>query len=229
MNFVIDILILALLGFLAVLGIKKGFIKSACELLGAFAAVFLASYLSDILAELIYNNAFRPGIYEKMLETTGNLSLAAAAENFFTSLEPFVLNFFEMNGITLESVTEAYTGFGEKAALAITDAISPVFISMIKVFVFLVLFIVLLVLITLLSKLLTKIIKLTILKKVNQILGAVLGVLKAVVIVWVVIGAFSVLIPLFPDWMQEALVGGMESSILGSFILSLNPLMWIFK
>lgn len=229
MNFIIDVLILALFAFLAILGIKKGFIKSACELICAFAAVYLASYLSGMFAEAIYNSAFRPGIYEKMLETTGNLSLAVAAESFFASLEPFVLNFFELNGITLESVTETYTGFGEKAALALTDAISPVFILMIKVFLFLVLFIALMALIPLVAKLLTKIIKLTVLKKVNQILGAVLGALKAFVIVWVVIAAFSFLMPLFPEGLQETLKGGMESSVLGSFIMNLNPLTWIFK
>lgn len=229
MNFIIDVLVLALLVALAIVGVKKGFIKSACELLGIFIAVFLASYLGDILSEALYNNVFRPGIYEKLLETTGNLSVEAAAENFFGSLEPFVLSFFEMNGITLESVTEAYTGFGEKAALAITDAISPAFISLIKVFVFAVLFIVLVVLIELLAKLLTKVIKLTILKKVNQILGAVLGVLKATVIVWVVLAALVSLMPLFPEALQESLSVGLENSILGGFIMNLNPIAWIFS
>lgn len=228
MNFVLDILILALLAMLAIFGIKKGFINSAIELLGAFIALFLAAYLSGILAESIYDSAFRPGIYEKMLEATGNLSVEAAAREFFDSLEPFVLNFFELNGITKDAVIDNYTGFGEKAALALTDAISPVFITMIKVFVFAVLFIVLLVLLQLLAKLLTKIIKLTILKKLNMILGAILGVIKGFVIVWVVIVSLNFLMPLFPEILSQSLSEGIENSILASFIMSFNPISWIF-
>lgn len=229
MNFIIDILILALFIFLALIGIKKGLIKSAFELVGAFLAVYLASYFSTILSEMIYNEVFRPGVYEKMLETTKNLSVESAAKNFFDSLEPFVLEFFELNGVTYETISETYTGFGEKAAVAITDAISPVFISMIKVFVFLVLFIVFFVLLALLANLLTKVIKLTILKKVNQILGAVLGVVKAMVIVWVVFGAVAALLPLCSEEFRELLIEGAQNSILGSFIMGINPLEWIFK
>ena len=100
---------------------------------------------------------------------------------------------------------------------------------MIKVFVFLVLFIVFFVLLALLANLLTKVIKLTILKKVNQILGAVLGVVKAMVIVWVAFGAVAALLPLCSVGFRELLVEGAENSILGSFIMGINPLTWIFQ
>ena len=59
MNFVIDILILVLLAFLAIFGIKKGFIKSAFELLGAFIAVSLAAHFRVMIAEAIYNSFLR--------------------------------------------------------------------------------------------------------------------------------------------------------------------------
>ena len=120
MNFIIDILILALFVFLALIGIKKGLIKSAFELVGAFLAVYLASYFSTILSEMIYNDVFRPGVYEKMLETTKNLSVESAAKNFFDSLEPFVLEFFKWLECEVEYVNKCaflhlvYTGLCDK-------------------------------------------------------------------------------------------------------------------
>lgn len=228
MNFVFDACVIILMILFVVVGIKKGLVKAAAEFLGSIVSALLAAWAGAYLSELIYNTMFRESIMERITESMGSAQGAEAVAGVFANLPDFVVRLFNSNGVTESTVAEAVTGGTQNMAAVVTDALSPLFISIIKVFVVIILFVLFMIIIRALAALVSKICKLPVLHQLNSALGGVFGLLCGTVIIWVVLGAISFFEPMMDSATRQSFDDTMDSSYVTKTVASLNPVKWIY-
>lgn len=230
MAYILDIIILAILAFACVAGVKKGIVQSLIDFLGSILATILAYAFSSPIATWIYDNLVKDGLYDRVYESAVNSnSSAEIIESVYTPLPSFIKTLLEQQGVTETTLLSSASGAALTASTAIVDSLSPVFILIIKFFVIVVLFLLFLVIIKMIGSVVAPILKLPGLSHVNGLLGGVFGLLFAFIIVWVVLALVS-FGAYFLDSETFALVESfIENSIIFKHINSLNPFMWLLS
>lgn len=206
----IDLVVLVLIGLFALVGLKRGLVKSLVRLIGGVLAVVLAFLLTQsavtLLSELIViDGAPLSAVLADMFEEkiAGSFVSPEGIESFFTVVPAG--GYTEQNiseALTINGVPALLSGFvapillemvqGSSIALAtyVAVALSNVLMTAIA---FILLFIIISVLLGLITKLLDKVFNLPVIGLVNRLCGFIFGAIKAVLIVWVVLFLASLL------------------------------------
>jgi len=119
----LDIAVLVVIVFFAVRGIKKGFIKSLIDFLGAFIAMAAAGILSLPAAQWVYNTFFHDALTEKVAATVTGLDAADSVQAIFAEFPELILRALEAAGITESGVLAQIDAGTMNIAEAITAAI----------------------------------------------------------------------------------------------------------
>lgn len=227
MQYVFDGIIVAVLVFFTVVGVKKGFIKAAADLLGGIISMIAAGMLSNPAAEFIYEKLFAEAVKQKV---TGVLEVKQMElADYFMQLPEFVSRWLDYAGINADTVAQKMAESGDSAAETVTATLAPIFIGLINVFVVIILFLLFMIIIKALANLLTGLFHLPLLKEVNGLLGAVLGVLLGLLVVWIVIGAIEFFHPMMESESLEKLTSLVENSTVCKILVDMNPIKWIFE
>ena len=219
----LDIIVLAVILLFALVGAKKGFIKSFVDFVGAFAAMIAAAILSLPAAEWIHNTFFRDALMEKITMAVTDMDAEGAVKTVFEGFPELVIRALSAVGITQNSVMTQVEGSTLGIAEAITDAISPMLIGLVRVLAMVVLFILLLVVIRAVGSLISGLFSLPLLNSINKLLGAVFGILLAFVAIWVVLACVQAFLPLLSAELQMKILDAQESSALYAFLYQFNP------
>ena len=232
MNYALDgILVLVVLVFVLI-GVRRGFVRSAAHFLGAVLAALLAAALGGMAAQWLYDSFFRQSLVEKVQETISTLGggdVGVAASGFFASLPDFVQRVLESAGITSESITQGLDAQTGQAAELVADALSPVFVGFLKVLAVLVLYLLFMMLVRVLADLLAGMFQLPLLRQVNGLLGGVFGLLLSVVSLWVVLAAVQVFLPMLDSMTQAQVQQALDQSYVAGAIVEWNPLGFLFR
>ncbi len=218
---VIDIaLVVALLVF-AIVGLCKGFIKQLVGLLSTIAALVVAYFFCDDVANLLMKSSIGTSLAESVKNLFGeswNIDLPISELAEFINQQN--LPSFISNAITkaVEQLGEIETvNFAEIAGGIITKyifvAISYLVIGAVAKLVFF-----------LVEKLLAFIIRKSPLKIIDRILGLILCLIKGLLIVWLVLLLLSVL-SVVPS--LEGLKAALEESVVAKFLSEVNPFTWL--
>ena len=229
MQYVFDGCIILAMILFTVIGIKKGVVKSITEFIGAIAAAFVSSWLAGIASTWIFDTFFRQGLLEKITAATQNVTGETIGTRIFGDLPDFIVRLLEMSGITADTINNSIAASGKDIALAVTNTISPVFISIIKVFAVIIIFLILMFIVKAIAGLLSGIFQLPVLRQINGLLGGVFGFLFGTVIIWIVIGGIQFFKPMMDSKMQEDLQKTIDSSYVAKIVIPMNPIKWIFE
>ena len=217
MGWIFDIAVVVLVIIAAVIGAKKGFFRACFDFCGALIAMIAAGLLSSPVAEWIFTTFFRPSLVEK-------ISAAGEAVNtVFDAFPELIQRALEAAGITQGSIMAQVQDKTDSIAEAITDALSPMLINVIGVFVMLVLFVLFIVVLRGVATLLTGIFSLPVLSGINGALGAVFDVLMLVLILWVVLACTQVFVPMLSAAQQVKVQAFENTSMLLKLLGSFNP------
>lgn len=229
MRLLFDGVILLTMLIFTVIGVKKGFVRSVTEFLGALIAALAASWVGGIVAEFLYNTFFRQGVYDRVAAAARSGNSGETVETFFSQLPDFIVRLLEMNGVTAEKASEMVGGAESGIAQAVTDVLSPVFIAIIKVFAVIVLFVLFMVMIKAVAGIISGICSLPLLRQVNGLLGGVFGFLMGTVVIWIVVGAIQFFKPMMAQEMQQQVTQTVNQSTVCKLVVSMNPIQWIFE
>ena len=211
MGWIFDIAVVVLVIIAAVIGAKKGFFRACFDFCGALIAMIAAGLLSSPVAEWIFTTFFRPSLVEKISAAVMGLGAGEAVNTVFDA------------GITQGSIMAQVQDKTDSIAEAITDALSPMLINVIGVFVMLVLFVLFIVVPRGVATLLTGIFSLPVLSGINGALGAVFDVLMLVLILWVVLACTQVYVPMLSAAQQVKVQAFENTSMLLKLLGSFNP------
>lgn len=233
MQFALDGILLVFFLLFLLVGVRRGFIRSAAHFLGAVLSACLAGALGGLAAQWLFDSFFRGALVEKIQESISTLGagdLAAAAQGFLSSLPDFVLRALESAGITVSSITGGLESQTGQAAEVVADALSPVFVGFLKVLAVIVLYLLfMMVVVRALADLLSGVFHLPLLRQVNGLLGGVFGLLLACVSLWVVLAAVQVFLPMLAQDTQTKIQTLLDQSYLAGFLVNSNPLGFLFR
>lgn len=232
MGYVWDIAFIGVcIAFVAV-GARRGFIRSAAHFLGSVISACLATLLGGAVARWVFDTMFRPALVERIgesLTSLGNGDTYTAVQGVFTSLPDFVIRALEDAGVTAASVTDALASQSGQAADMIADALSPVFISFLKVLAVIVLFSLFMVGVRVLSNMLSTVFRFPLLNGINGLLGGVFGFFLAVVSIWIVLAAVRVFTPMLAADTQAQVETALRQSVIAGVMVAWNPLGIMFQ
>ena len=217
MGWIFDIAVVVLVIIAAVIGAKKGFFRACFDFCGALIAMIAAGLLSSPVAEWIFTMFFRPSLVEKISAAVMGLGAGDAVNTVFDAFPELIQRALEAAGITQGSIMAQVQDKTDSIAEAITDALSPMLVNVIGVFV---LFIVVL---RGVATLLTGIFSLPVLSGINGALGAVFDVLMLVLILWVVLACTQVFVPMLSAAQQVKVQAFENTSMLLKLLGSFNP------
>ena len=233
MGLVLDIIIICVIALFILVGVRRGFIRAAVRFAGVLAAAVFASILGDILATLIYDNFFREEFTRKISESisgvTGSVGASAGVSRVLDGLPDFLQRALEGAGITVDKLAAMLsTGTGD-AARIISDAISPVFINMLKVLCVIVLFMILMIVVRGLKNIVAGMFNLPLLGWLNSLLGGVFGLLMSLLFIWIVLAIINVFTPMLSLEAQLTIEDTVGMSVLADRFISFNPFDGMFK
>jgi uncharacterized membrane protein required for colicin V production len=190
---ILDIVIVAFILLLMIIGIKRGIVKTLYGLIIIALAGFLAYLCGKLVAEFIYDNYILTSITDSVSSSfeSSKASTGVVSNNIFESIPDFLSNILIGFGVTqrgFASTLSEATEFTQKATLTTVDTvIKPILISAISVFAIIILFILFFILLKLLGRYLLKIFKLPIIKQINGLLGGLLGIVEGLLIIMIFI------------------------------------------
>ncbi len=181
MGIVLDIIIIAIITVTAFLSAKRGFVKTAVELVGFVLASYLAFALSAPLSAFIYGSWIEPGvsssIAEKIAEAGGSVQTAA-----IDALPAIIGNNLDKFGVDPTALAASLPDTAQAAAQTLCDnIIGPIVKGIFQSLLSIIIFIVATFVVKLLAKLLNKIFSFSVVGVLNKTLGFVLGAVKGAV------------------------------------------------
>lgn len=211
---ILDIIVIAIIAFLAIIGAGKGFVNTVFGFLSAVIAVLVASLLAGEAGEMIYGFTFGgPTIGEgfasdikDILGGYGGFMTTVpeggyTAENVVSILAEIGIPVI-LGALIANPVAETLAPYSH---VTLADVIAPVIANMLlSIIAFVILYIIVWAVITAIANVIKeKIATVELAKNVDSLLGLVIGALKGCVIVWVVV-AFSSIFTFVPG-MTEAI------------------------
>ena len=214
---------LFLLGFV-IEGFRRGFFRSLVGWIGSLLALAAAVWVGHLLAELLYQQLFRPQVVEtaeSVLAAGGTpeqqaASLLAALPGFFSS----ALSHF---GVTAAAVAGYLEGASGNAAQAVADAVSPVIVNLTWLVFAILLFLIFWVVVRLLIRLLDRVFQLPVLRQVNRLLGGGFGLLRGGAFLLLLAGLVWVAAPFFPGTAAQSIDTIASQSYIGRWFYEYNP------
>ncbi|WP_322174151.1 CvpA family protein [Acutalibacter caecimuris] len=231
MGYILDGAVIAVCLICVLVGVQRGFIRSAVHFLGSVIAACLASVLGGAVAQWLFDTLFRGAMVEKINETLQSLgaeNAVAAIQQVLDSLPDFLVRAMEEAGVTVSRISGEITNQSSQAAGMIADYLAPVFVGFLKVLAVIVLFFLLMTLVRLLAHLVGNMFRLPILGQIDGLLGGVFGFLLALLAVWVVVAAVTVFIPVLDTATRYQVDQVLGQSMIAKLFMQSNPLKGMF-
>ena len=193
MNYIVDIILVALIALIAFISSKRGFVRTVLDLVSGVAAFIGARFLAPPVSVYLYDNVAKVPVTNFLTEKYASAgdSLAQVISNATQTLE------FLPEGV-LAYIKEAGFLDGEVISAEILSSITtveqiesviaaPIVTAILQIIAFAVLSVVLLIVLRIASLFISKVIKISKLAdKINTILGGVFGILKGLVYVFII-------------------------------------------
>lgn len=226
MNYVLDIMVVAVVALFVVSGFKRGIISTVVHFLGAGVSAVASSILGSFIALYAYDNFIKNAIIDyvakKLPEITMATQPADIANGIMEKLPDYAANFLNMAGIDAKSLTKEIAASKLDVPVLVETLVRPITLKVTTIILTLALFIVFVAIISLFTQSLTSAIDLTGLGTVNRILGAVLGFLAAAVIIMVLSLVLYLVMAFIPIESSEYLREGINNSYIYKLIYSIN-------
>ena len=214
-----DVIVVLILLLITLSAYRKGFLHSVILLAGYVASVIAAALLSGPAAGFIYERFLEPSLLEKtqeLLDSVPGLDQAEILIHELTELLPDVI----VNPVLAAYGGEAgLAGLLENGAVLSGQAVSehvvgPIVISMLQALLCLLIFFICVIIIKMIARSVQGVGRVPVLGPVNSALGAFLGVLQAIVAVYLLALAVSVIISLTADQLEWLNTGIVNATIL---------------
>lgn len=233
MEYILDIIFIALAVAMIILGAKKGLVKALLDGLSTIISGVIAYIISEPVAKFVYDAFVRnivKGELEKGLEESGTdfASVSESVNALVAELPEGAINLaskfgFNVNDAVSNIVNSAPDSNETLIETLMTNIGDNIFITITEAVTMFALFIVVSIALTFVIRLLNGVVKkIPVVKQTNKLAGGILGLVKAVVIIFVI---STVLVFV----QSEALTPIINSSKILELVNNNNPLLNIFN
>lgn len=203
MQYIVDILLLAVFALMIFLGVRKGLFGTLFELAAYVVSVLTARFASESLTGVIYENYIKTPIKAELTSSLKNVTgkeIAEKVQSFADSIPTQLDSIMKLIGIDkqqlVSSVTSNADTSGKKLVSVIMNkVVEPVSTAVIQTLLFIAFVVVLVIVLRLIIRSLDTVIKkLPVIGKANGALGGLFGAVKglfAVTICAMIIGGLA--------------------------------------
>ena len=233
MFWILDLIIVLIIGIFVFVSAKHGFARTVIELVGYFLAIYLAFTIGGLLADVIYDSAIVPAFVERIAEkitVSADANVGETVNNIWSSLPGIVVNTAENFNITVdtlrETITQNLTNSANTVAFAETAAnsvVRPILVPIVKALIGFILFILLMFVVKILSKIINKVFCLPLIGGLNKFLGGIIGLLKGAIVSIVFVTVVLLIMSFFEDGFLIFTNDNIEQSILFKFFAGFSP------
>ena len=236
MNYIVDIVLLALLILIIVRGAKRGFVSTLLDSLSVLGSGIASYILCQPVSQFIYDKFISPVVKSHFTDALKNTippgaSLSQKIDGLVNSLPLFVRNLAEYAGIDVKGYTAQVGSSAVKSAEQIVDTVADtvaynILIFFTRVVVFLLMFVLFAFIIRKISDILSKLLdKIPLVGSLNKGLGGVLGLVKAAVII---LAVCTVLYFVIGSTANFDLISAVDASKIYTYVTEYNPILKIF-
>ncbi len=189
MGIVLDLILVAIVALCVIISVKRGFMKTAIELVGFALAIYVAFSFGPVLSGATYDKLVKPAISKEISKTVSEVSGEGAVQitnNLWEELPDFLTKNADKFGVSLEKIQSDITldKVADTNAIAenITDSVvKPVATTAFNAVYSILLFLIIAVLTKFLARPINKLFSISFIGKINKLLGGVLGLGKGIV------------------------------------------------
>ena len=216
MNYLLDLIVIAIIAAVALISSRRGFVRVVIELAGFIAAIFITLTISTPLASLTYDKIIEPPIVSSVSKATGD-SVTQITDNTWNALPEFIRKYSENAGFSKESINKSINenmGNGAEGAAraASQNVVKPIVAKLLAVFYGIIIMVILIFLVKILAKFLNGVFSFSIVGKLNRILGGIAGIPKGIIIAMLFCMIISLIVSLTHDGFLIFKTEAMEKS-----------------
>ena len=202
MQYLIDLIILAIIALTILISAKRGFVRIVIETVGLLLAVFITFSIHTPLATATYEKMVAPAVSEALSSAVNN-SAEQTAQEIWEKLPGYVKDNPIFPGVSKETLTEAVgnaVSSGENMQGKISDAlIKPTAIRVLSLIYAAALMAVFSAVVRLAATALNRVFSFKLAGRINTVLGAALGLLRGMISA----GLFCVVISLLVSFTKD--------------------------
>ncbi len=193
----VDLILLALIAFFVITGIRKGFTRTLLSFLARIASLVAAYFISDMYAEAVYESFFKDAVVNAIGSDLSSLS-DVVSEHIWTAwsgLPQSLSAIGEKFGLEMLAIHGEFDGIGvaEGVTSTLEEAVAgPIAIGICKIIIFAIASAVVSFVLAILVNLLCKVVKLPVLKTADKLFGAGLGLVNGFICVFILSFIFTI-------------------------------------
>ncbi len=185
MGILLDIIIIAIILFTVIISAKRGFVKTAVEVVGFILAIVISSSLGSAVADITYEKVVQPKMVSAV-KAEVNDTADELLEKTWSALPKNIASNAERFGISkekIEKLLDKHSDVDNSLAVEKTlDAtLKPVMVQSFGMLFSIILFVLLIIVVHLLASLANRLFSFSIIGTFNRFLGGVIGIAKGVV------------------------------------------------
>ena len=226
-SFIIDLILLIIIGLFVFLSAKRGFVRVVVEAVGFIAAVILTLTVCTPLANTTYDKIIEPRVIKAANEEINN-NLDEAVDSVIDKLPDFLKNYIIESGVTDEMITENQDLISDSTEDYVKDisqnTVKPIAVSVLSSIYSAIILTLSLVLVKILARVLNKGFSFSIVGKANTALGGVCGAVKGIAVVFVICFIINLLVPITENGIWIFNSENIEKTYIFRFLISLGEL-----
>lgn len=198
MSIILDIAVALLIIAVVLLSAKRGFARTATELLGFIAAVFISFTISTPLSNITYDKIIEPSVINSLSEAAV-VSANETTDKVWNALPSALKNYSGKIGVSKENLDKSIsddlaTGAEDTAKGISQKAVKPIAVRFISLIYSAVIFSVLLFVVKILAKYINKLFSFSIAGTLNRFLGGIIGIPKGIIIAALICTVISLIV-----------------------------------
>ena len=232
MAWMLDAFVVAIILLCIIFSVRRGFVRTAVEVVGLFLSFYLAFAAAGVIASAVFDHFIAPAMVQKTVSAVQQNTQSSAvltAESIWNALPQTVTKVAGNFGVTAQSVAGKVGGSFSAANLqpvaeqAVQAAARPVVVPLLRAVAGGVLTLILMVFVKILARLLGRVARLPVLRQVDAVLGIILGLVKGLLIAGILCIIISVAVNLTVNGFWCFTRENIEASVLFRFLAQLNP------
>lgn len=232
MGIVLDLIVVAIVALCVIISIKRGFMKTAIELVGFVLAVYVAFNFGPVLSGATYDKLIKNPVSDKISTTITEFAQEGTAD-VTNAVWDKCPEFFKENadvfGVSLEKL-QSDISLGDKLdtnAIAenITDSVvKPIATTALNAVYSILLFLIIAIITKFLSKPINKLFSISFIGKINKTLGGVLGFGKGIVFAIIFCAVISSIVIFTKSGFLIFTKENIEASTIFELLCKINPI-----
>ncbi|MCH5202423.1 MAG: CvpA family protein [Oscillospiraceae bacterium] len=200
MTYLLDIGVIIIIILTIITDYKRGFAKSILGFVSNVASIFGAVYLGSYLSNLIYDNIIKDKIISDVTEKVSESTTGAVHTTVNTTGMPDFLDYiFSLFGFSTDKVStdvsKAVESHGNSVAHGVESVVAPLVTAVLTFVLVILLFFIIRFILSRVCRLICKVMKLPVLSTVNKLFGGIFGILNGLIIVYFLAALIGILLP----------------------------------